>query len=437
MKDMREINQASEYIKDLLGEKQDVKAQYEVSEITTKEINVENGDFTLFRTLFDKEVNIKVIANQKTGNISANSFEKDALKAALDGVILSAESGTEDECFDIAPRNEEAEFTIGCLEPDIDGLMKRSKEFMEDVTREYPNIVIMLMVIQHRRKDTVYRNTNGSCDKIHSGGYSMLIEYAGNDGTNTSGISFAQIDFKDLSRPILELGRLKKDMEEAEKSVCPVPVTGKFEGKIIFTPACFKKMIQLCGMVALEDSEIIEGSSLWAGKIGETVASEKLSVSINPWDKRITDHEVVTVDGFRSEDFDVIKDGKLCSYLTTLYGANKAGVERARNSSEESIVVSPGDTELSDMIKNVDKGLLLGNISCGFPGVSGELSGVAKNAFYIENGKIKEAVTETMVSFNVVHMLKDITSISEELICDGRSVLPYVCADHMMISGAH
>ena len=167
MKDMREINQASEYLKGLLEENPKIKAQYEVSEITTKEINVENGDFTLFRTLYDKEVNLKVIANQKSGKISTNSFEKDALKAALDGVILSTESGTADECFDIAPKHEEEAFSIGCLEPDVDGLMQRTREFMEDVEQQFPGILIMLLIVQHKRKDTLYRNTNGSCDEIH------------------------------------------------------------------------------------------------------------------------------------------------------------------------------------------------------------------------------------------------------------------------------
>ncbi len=434
MRDMKEINQASDYLQELLEEKKNVKAQYKVSEITTREITMENGDFTLFRTLFDKEVDISVIADQKKGKTSANSFDKEVLKETLEGVITSAESGSADECFDIAPKNEKEEFSIGCLEPDIDGLMQRAREFADEVEKRFPNILIMLFVLQHKRTDSVYRSTNGSHDEIHSGAYSLIIEYAGNDGENTGGICFAQVDFKDLSQPLMKLGRLEKDLEEAEKSTCPKPVEGKFEGKVIFTPLCFNKLMYFSGAVSLIDPVIVDKSSLWTGKIGEKVASDKVTVSIKPWDERIVDRELVTEDGFRSEDFDVIKDGELKSYCTSLYGAKKAGVERGLNTSN-AFVVEPGDVTFEEMVKSIDKGLLVGMISCGFPGVTGEISGVAKNAFYIENGEIKHAVSETMVSFNVVKMYEDVVSLSKEVICDGFSAVPYVCVDHITISG--
>lgn len=434
MSDMNKITKASDYIKGLLQEKKDVKAQYEVSELVTKEISYENGDFSLFRTLFDNEVTIKVIADKKKGQTSTNSFDEAVLKETFENALLSAESGTADDCFDIAPKNEKEEFFLGDLEPDVDKLMQRAREFADDVEANFKNIMVMKMIFQHVRKDTLYRNTSGSEDTVHSGSYAFLFEYAGNDGKNTAGISFTQVEFKDLDTPLMELGRIRKDLEEAEQSIYPKPIEGKFEGKVIFTPACFKMGLYCCGGIALSDSVLIDKASLWSDKLGEKVASEKLNITVSPWDERIVEGEVYTEDGFRSKDFELITDGVLKSYFTTLYGANKAGVERALNTSK-AIVVEPGEISFEEMIKSVDKGLLVGMISCGMPGVNGELSGVAKNAFYIENGEIKHAVSETMISFNVVKMLKDIVSLSKEVVCDGSSVIPYACVDHITISG--
>ena len=99
------------------------------------------------------------------------------------------------------------------------------------------------------------------------------------------------------------------------------------------------------------------------------------------------------------------------------------------------LVVEPGDKSFEELVKSIDKGLLLGGFSGGQPGANGEFSGVAKNSFLIENGKIKCAVTETMVNGNLGEALNHIHGISKELICDGGSVVPYIALDGIVISG--
>ena len=89
----------------------------------------------------------------------------------------------------------------------------------------------------------------------------------------------------------------------------------------------------------------------------------------------------------------------------------------------------------SEMIASIDKGLILGGFSGGEPGTNGEFSGVAKNSFLIENGKVKCAVTETMVNGNLGEAFRHIRSISKELLCSGGSVVPYIAVDGIVISG--
>lgn len=87
------------------------------------------------------------------------------------------------------------------------------------------------------------------------------------------------------------------------------------------------------------------------------------------------------------------------------------------------------------MIKPVDKGLIMGGYSGGEPGTNGEFSGVAKNSFFIENGEVKYAVSETMVNGNLGEIVKNIRDISKEQICDGSSVVPYIAVSGVVISG--
>lgn len=434
MSDMTKITKAADYLSGLLDDKKNLKAQFEISEITTTEITVENGDFSLLRTMFDKEVGIQVLADQKPGLTTINSFDESAIKDALENAITSSASAVADDCFDIAPKIKGEEFTRGPLEPDMDTLMKRTLELKDAIAKEYPNVLLMLLIVEHVRNDSLYRNTNGTEDIVHSGVYSISLEFAGNDGTNTSGIGGSSISVEKLDTPFIELGSIRKDLEEAEKSITPTSVNGKFEGNIIFTPLCFKSALNTYMDIALSDGVIIDNSSLWRNKLGQKVAADSFTFAIRPWDERIISHEYHTDDGFRSEDYTIIENGVLKSFATSLYGANKAGVDRAGNTGN-SYVVEPGSTPLEDMINNIDKGLLVGAISCGAPGVNGELSGVAKNAFYIENGKIVNAVTETMISFNVVNVLNNIVDISKEVLCDGDFAIPYICVNGVTISG--
>ena len=73
--------------------------------------------------------------------------------------------------------------------------------------------------------------------------------------------------------------------------------------------------------------------------------------------------------------------------------------------------------------------------SGGAPAPSGEYSGVAKNAFLIEHGKVTCALTETMISGCVPDMLNNIRAVSSDLLKDGSVSLPYIAFDGVTISG--
>ena len=116
-----------------------------------------------------------------------------------------------------------------------------------------------------------------------------------------------------------------------------------------------------------------------------------------------------------------------------LLGSNKTQQSRAVNNGGAHIV-KPGDKALNDMISGVDKGVLLSRFSGGSPSDNGDFSGVAKNSYYIENGKIKYPISETMVSGNIFQMLHDIKNISKETINDGSSIYPWIQFSGLTIS---
>ena len=118
----------------------------------------------------------------------------------------------------------------------------------------------------------------------------------------------------------------------------------------------------------------------------------------------------------------------------SLYGSKKTGRPLVKYTGGD-LVIEGGDKTLEELIASVDKGLIMGGFSGGQPGANGEFSGVAKNRFLIENGKIKCAVTETMVNGNLGEAFKNIRGITKEVRCNGSSVVPYIAVDGIVISG--
>ena len=78
---------------------------------------------------------------------------------------------------------------------------------------------------------------------------------------------------------------------------------------------------------------------------------------------------------------------------------------------------------------------MLCRFSGGTPNNNGDFSGVAKNSYYIEDGKIKYPVIETMISANLVEMFKNIVAVSAERINFGNALLPWMLVSGITISG--
>jgi PmbA protein len=62
----------------------------------------------------------------------------------------------------------------------------------------------------------------------------------------------------------------------------------------------------------------------------------------------------------------------------------------------------------------------------GRPASNGDFSGVIKNSFAIDNGRLGDALSETMISGNVARMLRDVDAVSSERIDYGTTRLPWV-----------
>ncbi len=431
---MDNLRATADFFDGILKDKKIDKYTYTISKSEKQELNLENGGFKLLRTVFNNSGSLRVFLGAKMGSVSGNDITEEGLKKLVDDGIAAAESASEDPCHDIAPDQGTDLFRQGIYEPDMDKFIERIKEFLDVVAKDYPKVKIMSSIGSFDRWMWISRNTNGTEFSAIAGQYHFSIEICASDGEKTTGLDYTGFSTKDLDKPFIEMADVKKHLEDIQNSICPESLEGKFEGTVILTPGCALNFIFMTLSNYIGEGVIIDGTSLWLDKVGEQVASDKLTISLKPYDDRIVMGERGTYSGFRAEEVTLIDKGVLKTHWLGLYASNKTGRPIVKNTGSD-IVVEPGDKTLEELIASIDKGLILGGFSGGHPGTNGEFSGVAKNSFLIENGKIKGAVTETMVNGNLGDAFKNIRGITKEVLCDGSSVIPYIAIDNIVISG--
>ena len=410
------------------------KAQCAVRFTETHEFNVDGGKFSLFRTLFDNSLSLTAVKDDKKGSVGINRLDDDSIAAAAVNCLAIADSGAADPAWVFAEKSENGFFTAGAPEADLDLLFDRTEELMRQIGEQFPLILMEQMIVTHKKRHSVFKNSLGVEYETLSGNYEISLMFSAHEGEKSSSFFGSGVITDRLDVPFMELGTIREDLENVSKQLDTQPLEGKFTGVAVFPPSSLGTFIGSALGNFASDGTLLDGTSPWKDSLGKVVADPAITISAAPLDERIVCGERFTGEGFRSENYDIIRDGVLESFMLSGYVANKTGLPRAKNSSY-AIVMKPGETPYADIIAGIERGILVGRFSGGEPGTSGDFSGVAKNSFLIENGKITCALSETMISGNLGDLLKNVAAISSEVVCDGATVLPYAAFGGVTVSG--
>jgi len=428
-------NEIAAYALDALMKAGADKAACVASRSRKDEFNVEANEFSLLRTLFNDSLTLKVLKDQRKGVITVNKLDKDSVDGAVTDCLALTASASPDDAEDIAPLRENKHFDQRIGGADMGALFARSKEFVEQLRDEFPRIVLESMTSEFNGGQVAYVNSNGVAFTRDTEHYDFVSMFSAKDGEKSSSFNYYGSSVAALDKPFIDIGMQRTLLEEAVRSLDARMVEEKFVGKIIVTPACADMIWGTMLSCFLSDWAMIDGTSRWKDALNTQVADPKLTFRAAPLGPLMVSGERFTSDGFESRDFDFIRAGVLESFALSLYGANKTGKVRAGNTAFGNIEVAAGDAPLAEMIRGVDRGILLNRFSGASPGPSGDISGVAKNSFLIEKGRVTDALKETMVSFNLLDALASIPAISRERCANGGSVLPWCCLDGITISG--
>ena len=207
----------------------------------------------------------------------------------------------------------------------------------------------------------------------------------------------------------------------ARKSVSPEQ--GK-EGRydILFTPLCFASLL-LGGLYFSMSAFFVDvGMSFFRGKIGEKVASDKVTLVNDGSAENGVFSGKFDEEGVPTKRTPLIEKGVLRNFLHNTSTATKFETETTANAGldvpePQNLIMDEGNKTFDELVSEINNGLMVTNTwYTRFQNyMTGEFSTIPRDAILkIENGEITGSVKNIRISDNMLRVLKSIDGLGRE-----------------------
>ena len=404
-----------------------------------------------------KAVGLRVFHGQRTASAYSSDFTPQGMERLVSSAVASARVTSEDPCAGLADAAETGTYSddLDLFSADVMGLeaapmielARRAEQSAFAYDPRIKNSEGASFDAAHGRK--ILATSQGFLGEYRRSSCSLaVVPVAVPDTGAESGSLGMERDywysvsrkFSDLEPPE-EVGR--KAAERAVRrlgakkvATCRVPV--------IFDQRTARSLLGNL-LEALNGDAIYRNASFLAGKLGETIAAESVTLV----------DDGTLPGGFGSAPFDdegvctsrtmVVERGVLKSYLLNCYTARKLGMKTTGNASRglagnpgigpKNFFLEPGSVSPEEIIRSVPNGFYVTEfMGFGVNVVTGDVSHGA-TGLWIENGELAYPVHEVTVAGNLSDLLRGISMIGTDLEFRGAVASPTLKVEEMTVAG--
>ena len=185
---------------------------------------------------------------------------------------------------------------------------------------------------------------------------------------------------------------------------------------------------------ALNGSAIQQKNSFLIDKLGEKVASEKLTLLDDPFIVGGRGSRLFDGEGLATKKRKVFDKGVLKTYFIDTYYGKKMEVSPTGGNTTN-LVFETGTKDINELIASVKKGILVTGFNGGNSnGTTGDFS-YGIEGFLIENGKITQAVSEMNITGNMKDLWSNIGEIGNDVNKNSSWLTPSVLFEGVDFSG--
>lgn len=179
---------------------------------------------------------------------------------------------------------------------------------------------------------------------------------------------------------------------------------------------------------ALSGSEVVKGRSMFAGRIGETVADPAFDLVEDPTDVDAYGAAEIDSEGLACRRVPLVEDGVLRAFLYDTRSARMAGVASTASAvragfkgtpdvGARALSLRPGDLDQEGVLQAVGDGLYVQSakgVHSGVNHVSGDFS-IGATGLLVRGGVLAEPVREITVASTLQRMLQHVVAVGNDL----------------------
>ena len=230
---------------------------------------------------------------------------------------------------------------------------------------------------------------------------------------------------EEVGRSAAEMARSSLGGQKAE--------SGTFD--VLLRPQAAAELLEYTLIPALLADSVQKGRSVLAGRIGESIASERLSITDDGLVSGGIDSSAFDGEGVPSQRTVLIEDGALKAYLYDSYTAGKEGVHSTGNAVRSGYTALPrvgarnfilGSRQSQNLLEETRGYMVSGLIGAHTANaISGDFSVEARNAFAISPGERARPIRSLMLAGNIFELLREI-EVGRDVRSVGSIVTPTV-----------
>lgn len=222
--------------------------------------------------------------------------------------------------------------------------------------------------------------------------------------------------------------------------------------KVLFLPESMITFVFRFGS-GMSAKNLYDGVSPLADREGEQIFSPILTIHDDPTDRCFVAPRFFDDEGVRCTKFPIIEQGVFKGFFTDLHYAAKLGRKPTGHGFRTSmwggdptsqrpmpaatrLVVTPGASSFTDLIGQMDQGVILGDVLGPHSGniPNGDFSVGVCSGFYVKDGKIKGRIKDAMISGNIYETLNNVSAVGDRLYPSWGGYFPALLCDDVSVS---
>ncbi len=387
----------------------------------------------------DQNFEINVYFGKKKGHASSVDVSKNSLDKTIESACLIAKYTQDDPFNGLAPKE-----LMAFDAPDLDLYHPWDLDAQHsiDIAIACEEAALAQDEINNSegaevssfQGESLYANSNGliatqnatshslSCSLIAQRGDDMQTAYEYTTALDANELEASQ----KVGKKAAKLAQQKLGARSIPSQKCPVIFTSRLSGGLFS---------QLLG--ALGGSRQYKKSTFLLNSIDTIVLPEDISLREHPFAKKTLGAKAIDRDGVLKRAQYFVENGRVKSFVMGQYSANQLGLKTTANAGGVSnvIVESNFDVGLDEMIKTMDKGLVVTELMG--QGVNGTTGNYSRGAlgFWVENGEIQYPVSGLTIAGNLKDMLLGIVSVGNDVDYRSNIKVGSVLIEQMTIAG--